>query len=283
MLKFLSAILLLSMMSCSSHLKSAGDSSPGKVVTAPGFKVWRNAVYTPEGWPEALRADIYEPKGDGPWPGVLLIHGGGWAKTDRRSDMESIAGRLARRGYVVMNATYRLAPKYHYPAPVQDLQEAMRWFRARGDTFNLDPRPMAVFGYSAGGHLAALLGSMDDPNTPPIKAVVAGGAPVDLRKYPGPGLIADFIGGVMTEYPDAYVEASPVTHISPDDPPVFLYHGGFDLLVRSDQPVDYRKALTAAGVPNELFWIRGRGHVIGFLSDGAAVRAAIKFLDRQFR
>jgi len=279
---FLLLASLLFIASCTTHL-GPRTGTPVTAVKTSGFTVKKDMIYTPKGWPQAIPADVYQPAGTGPWPGVLLIHGGSWTAKDRRSDMDSIAERLARRGYVVMNATYRLAPQHPHPAQVQDLQQALAWMRAHAAELRLRSDRLATFGYSAGGHLAALLGAVDAPAKLRVQAVVAGGAPSDLRKWPNSRDVVSYLGGPLNEVPAQYASASPVTHISRDDPPVFLYHGSLDMLVTVDQAIDYQAALTKGGVPNELLWQRGRGHVPAFFLDGDAIRPAIDFLDRHLR
>lgn len=282
-------VLALLLSACSRHL-GRPDAPPG-VRYDTGWTVQRDLVYSPPGWPEALRADLYLPD-PGPrsvivpaqtWPAVLLVHGGGWEGPDRRAQMASIAERLASRGYVVMNASYRFAPQYLWPAPLLDLQEALKWLRAQAGTQPLRPNHIAAFGYSAGGHLAALLGALGESPETRVQAVVAGGAPSDLAKYDGGRLVPQFLGARREEQPARYAEASPVSRIRAGQAPVFLYHGGADVLVPPDHAEDYRAALTAAGVRNELFLLRGRGHISAFFSDGPAVAAAIDFLDRELR
>ncbi|CAM2802550.1 alpha/beta hydrolase [Rariglobus hedericola] len=238
-------------------------------------------VYTPATWPQALEADLYLPKGAGPFPGVLLIYGGGWKPSDNRYQMKSIAKQLAARGYVVMNAAYRGAPAFTYPAPVEDLREALRWLHAHADEYRLRTDRVATFGYSAGGHLAALVGLMDGPPELRVQAIVAGGAPSDLTLYPGGDLVPAFLGGTIDQIPATFREASPINHISAGSPPVFLYHAGNDKLVPTEHAVRFEAALTAAGVSHEpVYWIKNRGHITGFLFDAGAEKAAITFLDR---
>ena len=273
------AALLVLLAGCASHLgRPEGTNAPA--VTGVGFSVERDRVYSPEGWPETLRADLYRPQMDGARPAVLLIHGGGWSPPDRRSQMDSIAERLAARGYVVMNATYRLAPRHQHPAPIDDLRQALAWLRANAGEFGAQADRIAAFGYSAGGHLAALLGALDAGPDARIQAVVAGGAPTELAKWPNGKLVVRYLGGRPDEVPDRYAAASPIRHVSTDDPPVFLYHGTLDAVVPVDHATDYKAALDRAGVRNELYLQRGRGHVAAFLLDGGAVAAAIDFLDR---
>ena len=264
---------------CATHLGKPETATTGATLRTT-FSVERNRVYSPPDWPETLRADIYRPRIDTPRPAVLLIHGGGWAPPDRRSQMDSIAERLAARGYVVMNATYRLAPKHQHPAPIDDLRQALGWLRAQAGELGARPDRVAAFGYSAGGHLATLLGALDAPAGARIQAVVAGGAPTELAKWPNGRLVVRYLGGRPDEVPERYAAASPIRHVSADDPPVFLYHGTLDTVVPVDHATDYKAALDRAGVRNELYLERGRGHVAAFLLDGGAVDAAIDFLDR---
>jgi len=116
-----------------------------------------------------------------------------------------------------------------------------------------------------------------------VQAVVAGGAPSDLRKWPNSRYVVSYLGGTLAEVPDQHTDASPVTHISRDDPPVFSTTAAWTCWVTVDQAIDYQAALTAGGVPNELLWQRGRGHVPAFFLDGDAIRPAIDFLDRHLR
>jgi len=238
-------------------------------------------VYTPPGWPQALEADLYAPKGDGPFPGVLLIYGGGWKSSDNRYQMKFIAKKLAARGYVVMNVAYRGAPEFLYPAPVEDLRQALRWMRAHAADYRLRTDRIATYGYSAGGHLAALIGLMDAPPELRVQAIVAGGAPSDLTLYPGGDLVPAFLGGGITEIPDKFRDASPITYVSAGDPPVFIYHSEKDTLVPPAHAIRFEAALTSARVAHDpVYWIKGRGHITGFIFDAGAEEAAIAFLDR---
>ncbi len=247
----------------------------------------RDRVYTPAGWPQVLHADAYVPQAQGPLPAVLLVHGGGWAGGNR-THTELIAEKLARRGFVVVNATYRLAPAARFPAPVQDLQQALRWMRQHAGELRLDPRRIGAWGYSAGAHLVSLLGllaptdALYDPEVK-VRAIVAGGVPSDLRKYRGGTLVPAFLGERWSKDSHVFRASSPVTYVRPDSPPVFLYHGGADRLVRPDQAVDFKAALDAAGVRNELYLMPGLGHIMANLLDGPAVQRGADFLDRELR
>lgn len=241
-------------------------------------------VYTSAGWPQPLQADLYLPLKPGPHAVVLMIHGGGWANRGR-DDMASISRKLTRHGYAVFNVNYRFAPRYTYPAQLQDLRQALRWLVKNATDYDLDISRINAWGYSSGAHLAALIASFNKPaasaGLPAIKAVVAGGIPSDLRKYSGSPIVIRFMGGDRHEMPERYAEASPAYHISNDDPPVFLYHGKLDFLVSVDQATDYFEALQAAGVDSELYLHDWREHMTMFLFGGDAERRAIDFLNRK--
>jgi acetyl esterase/lipase len=240
------------------------------------FTVRKDVVFTPDGWPARLVADIYIPSATAPAPAVLLIHGGGWNGKERRSDMAGIARSLAGRGYLVMNVTYRLTPDWKFPAQTDDLKAALRFMRENSAGFNIDTTRIATFGYSAGGHLAALIG-LDPGNG--VKAIVAGGAPADLSFWPDGKLSGLLLGGPLKGKEAIYREASPVTHVKKDSPPVFIYHGTADDLVPIEHPKAFIAALESKGVRHETYWIGGRSHIMAHLFPAGAIRKAIGFLD----
>ncbi|WP_293374756.1 alpha/beta hydrolase [Nevskia sp.] len=290
-LRLLSAALLpvaLLTSGCARHVGKPETATPERVYR--DWTVQRDLVFTPADWPKPLLADLYTPAGTPPpggWPAVVVIHGGGWKSGDREQ-VEGIARRVARRGYVTLNITYRLVPEAIFPKPVADVQQAVRWLRSNAGQHRVNPQRIGAWGYSAGAHLAALVGSLSpgdrlyQPDAG-LKAIVAGGTPSDLRKFHGGTLVPNFLGERWSEGSVAFRESSPAAYVTPGDPPVFLYHGGWDTLVPFDQASDYKIALDAAGVPNELYELRGLGHITAFLMDGEAVQRGVDFLDRQLR
>lgn len=284
-LRFAAAALLpvaVLASACATHLGRPADVAPRRLDVP--YTIRRDQLFTPPDWPKSLLADVYMPQGAGPFPAVLVIHGGGWAGGDR-AQVERIAERIARRGYVAVNITYRLVPEWTFPAPVQDVQQAIRWLRAHAADYQVDPSRIGAWGYSAGAHLAALVAGLSPRDRlyvegSGLKAVVAGGTPADLRKFHGGTLVPNFLGERWSENSTAFREASPAAYVSADDPPVFLYHGTWDALVPLDQATDYKAVLDAAGVVNELYLQRGLGHIAAFLLDGEAVQRGADFLDR---
>jgi len=272
---------------CSSHV---GKPDSQEINTAPSARVvvTTDIVYTPPNWPETLTADLYKPviEGGGPFPGVVMIHGGGWTSRTR-ADMDKISRAVASRGYVVMNVSYRLAPKYRYPAPLQDVTQAVTWLRKNAQVNNVRPDRIGTWGYSAGAHLATLAG-LTGPGDKEfvegtrVQAVVAGGTPVDVRLYKQSPLTNALMGVPYDKNPEAWRLASPISLVSPDDPPVFLYHGTFDYTVGVKNSETMYEKLNAAHVPTELYTMRGLDHFATFLVD-APVEQGIAFLDRYLR
>ncbi|HSW13962.1 MAG TPA: alpha/beta hydrolase [Solimonas sp.] len=253
----------------------------GPAVSADlAYTTQKDQTYTPAGWPAVLQADVYKPTATGAMPAVLLIHGGGWTG-GKRSLMESTARKLARQGYVAVTASYRLAPGWRHPAQLDDVRQALRWMRASHASLQIDPQRVAVWGYSAGAHLAGLLGASDAAPQDRVQAVVAGGMPADLRHYPDNPLIGALMGSKPANDAARWAAASPVTHVGRNSPPFFFYHGTLDTTFELKNPRAMKAALDAAGVESRIYEMNGLSHIPAFQFDSAAVQEALVFLDRQ--
>ena len=301
---FVAALSLLAMpASGRPETTQAADDGPTEAWTEKGavsvpstadISIRRHVAYArPGGQPQ--RADLYLPSASGfpgPRPAVVLIHGGGW-RFGSKAQMATQARRLAERGFVAMAINYRLAPRDPYPAQVEDCREAVRWLQSPSAEVPVDPTRVALYGYSAGGHLACLVGAtqaefpasgeagtQDQNPSPRVQAVVAGGAPCDLQTVPPDNdYLAYWLGGTRREAAAKYRAASPVVWVSPDDPPFFFFHGGRDWLVPAAIAQRMHRALQEAGVSSEFFICKGDGHFNAFL-DRAAQEAAETFLTR---
>jgi acetyl esterase/lipase len=240
-----------------------------------------------------LGMDVYMPRGAGPFPGVLVVHGGAWTMGSR-VQLAAIANALAEHGYTAATISYRLAPKHPFPAQIYDCQAAVRWMREHAAELKLDPAHVGGFGYSAGGQLVALLGTLGDddfreegvPKNAPsarLQAVVAGGAPCDFRPLPADSeRLAYWLGGTRAEKPDAYRIASPAAFITADDPPMFFFHGARDLLVPAHSPQRMVALLTAAGIGAEMHLIQDAGHIEA-LFDRKTLDLALTFADQHLK
>lgn len=266
-------------------------------VTLAGCGVWlgqlrppaavETVTFTPPDWPAALQADVHRPQGEGLFPGMLLVHGGGWEGRSR-DDMNRLARYYVGRGYLVMNISYRFAPEATFPAQVHDVQQAMHWLHGEAQRLQLDTGRIAAFGYSAGAHLVSLMAlaagtgsDLDRPwggaRTRPA-AVIAGGAPTDLRKFTGGRLVPQFLGGRINEIPETFAAASPVTRVHPGAPPFLLFHGTRDTLVPIDHSEDFAAALAGEEVPVTLERQPWRGHILAFLTVGSVLPEVNDFL-----
>lgn len=213
---------------------------------------------------ESLRLDMHLPTGEGKRrPTIVGIHGGGWRGGDKRH----IRGLSAfvRAGFVVASINYRLTAEARYPAAINDCQTAVRWIRAHAGNYGIDPDRIGVLGGSAGGHLALMVGMLnDDPNqdiSSRVRAVCAWFGPADFRDGPaGDKAFAQFIGATFEENPKAYREASPATHVSNNSPPTLLIHGANDRVVPIRHSQTMHAALRAAGVESTLVVVRNAGH-----------------------
>ena len=230
---------------------------------------------------EALDADLYRPAGDGPFPALVLVHGGAW-HGGRRTEMHRSGMRLARHGYLALSVDYRTAPGAHFPAPLCDVADALTWLAERPE---VDAQRLGAWGYSAGAHLAALLALREPaltacprPDLPVVKAAVVGGTPSDLFRFDNL-VVRDFVGGSPQELPDRYALASPARRVLPGAPPFFLYHGRLDVLVPAEQSERLAAALARARVPYE-YLERPGGHSHTLRSDDETHRRALAFLAR---
>lgn len=249
-----------------------------------GSKIGRKeVVFTPVDWPAKVKGSVFKPEDGGAAPAVLLIHGGVKLGDDGRWVMNGTARKLAKRGYYVLNITYRAIDEWTYPAQLDDVRAALRWMRENAATEGIDGERIAVFGYSAGGYLGALAALDDRAGEQQVKAIVAGATPTDLSVYSRGNLLKRYFGTEMEPFPDQVAEASPLSYVKRGGPPVFLYHGTADELVRTDHTLKFADVLSYHRVPFEIFWIPDKGHVSGFFSSGEAVDEAIGFLDRHLK
>ena len=220
---------------------------------------------------ESLKLDAYVPDGAGPFPTVILVHGGGWTAGDksggpRKALIAPMQEPLARAGFAWFSINYRLAPQHPYPACIDDVETAIRWVKAHAAEYRLDPQRIALSGESAGGHLVALAAVRADERTR-LAAIVPFYAPSDLagRVTPGAPLPANYVAlfGRTTADESALAllrAASPLSYVKPGLPPFLLVHGNADARVPYDQSTKFQAKLRAAGVRCDLLTIEGGGH-----------------------
>lgn len=235
---------------------------------------FETAVVYGKGADQELKLDIASPKGlDQPVPAIIVIHGGGWS-AGQREHMAGMAKQAAAKGFVAATVSYRLAPKYVFPAQVEDVKCAVRWMRANAKQRNIDPERIGAVGVSAGAHLAMMLGAMDasdglegegghSDQSSKVQAVVSYVGPANLLgEYPPVSrhIVQTFLGSDPHENHDACKRASPITYVNKGDAPMLLFYGTKDPLVPVDQAFQMTNALTAASVPSRVEILVGAGH-----------------------
>ena len=231
-----------------------------------------------------LHMDVAFPAwgGDEPLPVILYIHGGGWFLGSRDEGHDAI-GRFAEGGYFAATVDYRLGGEAAFPAAIHDVKAAVRFIKANAEELGVDPSRIGVVGYSAGGHLAALLGTSSGVptldgtlNDPAISTDVACVAiingpvsPADLAPD-GRRMYERWLGGAESRLAD------PATWLDAADAPMFLLCGGEDRIVPLAQAQRWAERLMDSGVEVELEVVSGQGHVI---LDRRAYLPMLDFLD----
>ena len=220
------------------------------------------------------------PNGEGPFPAVIVLHGGGW-QSRSFSDSTSIAKSLASHGFVAYNINYRFSPKDKHPAPIDDLEVALKYLKKNAAAFKVNPDRIGLWGYSSGGHTVSYyaLTRAGDKDLK-VKAVVAGGAPYDFTWYTRSPYIKAYIGNYRDQAFEKYQEASPSFRITKDAPPFFLYHAEKDTLVEHSQATSFEARLKMQQIPVERCDISWWGHATAFAFSSKPLKHGIEFLKR---
>lgn len=260
----------------------------GSIVAAHAAeaRVERNVVYGMVSG-AALLLDVYRPAKPNGY-GVIFIAGSGWqadpaygARPIKETQIDLWGPPLTAAGYTVFSVNHRGAPRFHYPAALDDVQRAIRFVRANAKPYGIDGARLGGLGGSSGGNLIALAalraasgitGDEDAVNREPatLQAIVLRAAVTDLRRMPTPEG-ANFVVSYMEIPPGnssavraLYEAASPVTQAGPNSPPTLLIHGDADVLVPHAQSVALESVLRQAGVATRLVTVPGGVHGADF-------------------
>lgn len=240
----------------------------------PAGVLFERDVLYGTGGGEELKLDLARPEtAEGPLPCIVILHGGGWAAGNKAQHV-NMTWQFAQRGYVAATVGYRLAPKHRFPAAIQDVKCAVRFLRAHAERYGIDPQKFGAVGFSAGGHLAMMLGVMDQEDglegdggwaeqSSKVQVVVNFFGPTDfLLDYPEASreILKTFMGGTKEEMPDQYRAASPVTYLNRGDAPILSFQGTQDPLVPHNQVYRLVDAMTKAGVGGRAEFLIGAGH-----------------------
>jgi acetyl esterase/lipase len=300
MIKSLGAIAL-TLLCAAAAVAQGNPPTPGTgtFTTIEGLEYARRGA-------QPLLLDLRIPDGNGPWPVILYLHSGAWITGDRTGGP---AIRQASRGYAVASIDYELAPQSIWPAQIEDCKAAVRWLRANAARYNLDANRIGVFGTSAGGHLAAMMGTtngdaslegaeLGNPQfSSEVKAVVDFYGPTDLlsldaQKLPcgipfsgndsfmPPSLL---MGCPIQECRDKTAAASPINHVAAGDPPFLILQGMQDCLVPWQQSQNLYDKLRASGVAAELHLLPTAGHADHQFDDQQWKQVVSDWLDANLR
>jgi len=247
-----------------------------------------------------LHLDLFHPikNDDGLFAAVILIHGGGWKSGDK-SMMNPLAVNLAENGYLAITVEHRLSPEAKFPAAIYDLKSTVIWLKSNAEKYNIDPNKIAVLGCSAGGTLAALVGTTNDNKkfeadsenniySSNVQAIIDVDGVFDMTDPAESGKDSDpqnpsagkfWLGAKYENDPQLWIEASPLTYVSENTPPIIFinssidrFHAGRDEAIQI--LIDHHIYCEVHTIPNtpHSFWLfepwfdQTNGFVINFLN-----------------
>jgi len=267
---------------------------------------------------ETQKLDIYLPEeGDGPFPVIMAIHGGGFYAGSRNSkDVEPILEGV-NRGYAVVTVDYRLSYEAKFPAAINDVKAAIRFIKANAAMYNLNPNMIALWGDSAGGNLASLAGTTGGTNTcydaslgnenvsDKVTAVVDWFGPINFyvmdeqnqasgiyEKVEGvlthsteDSFSSRYLGQNISQIPDLCKQADPTSYLTSDCPPFLIQHGTLDPVVPVQQSIDFSAAIREKAGPDKvtLTLFEGAGHNGEQFESAENMDTVFEFLDRHMK
>ena len=239
-----------------------------------------------------LLLDLHLPaEGNGPFPLVFYVHGGGWhsGNKDDATNLEA----FIKAGYAMSAMDYRLSGEAKFPAQIEDVKSALRWLWEHAAELGLDSRRFVAWGHSAGAHLVALLAATEKSGkfetvhqtekSSGLLGVAAVAAPIDLL-LASKGLynsIGALLGGDPSELAQRAKEAGPLTYLTAEAPPFLIVHGDADQAVPLENSTLLHSALQRLGVPTRLVIQEGVGH--GNHNHPGMVKELLRFFDSLVR
>ncbi len=295
-------ILLISLSGLNSANAQLADKM--KTILPAGTIAYGNIAYASDTSHFHL-LDIYLPANTTkPLPLVVWVHGGAWMLNDKYADMgymkNTVKGFLDS-GYALASIDYRYSTTAIFPAQIQDCNQAVQFLYDHADKYKLDKNKFALIGFSAGGHLASLMGLSANNN---ITSFYPGGKKPSFKinmvlDFYGPsdfGILAGFpdtainnernpvsilLGALPLKRPDLAKIASPVTYVDKNDPPFLIVQGEKDESVPYTQSAVLQSWLTLAGVKNELIIVPGAPHY-GPMFDAEDIRTKVFYFLRTY-
>lgn len=320
-IKAISQALALSLLLCSVGGAASASSTSQPLEVRPTKEMVQlvsNVVYAQvpdRGYvSKAMTMDPLVPCGEGPYPTIVYINGGGFINANKDGYIQQRL-ELAEHGYVVASITYRVAPASTFPAPLEDVKSAIRYLRAHADQFHIDSQHIGVMGGSAGGYLAAFAGTTSGmrqfdsggnlEQSSDVQAVVdlygvsdltAIGADYgpdvqELHRSPaatealwinGSPVFGGKDGGIDAN-PEGAAAANPISYISDKTPPFLLMHGDADTVVSPSQTEILRAALAQHNVEAQRYVVKGAGHGGALWIQPEIMKLIIDFFDAHLK
>ncbi len=218
----------------------------------------------------SLTLDASVPDGGGPYPAVIVVHGGGFTKGDKQTYVKPLFKPLTDANFAWFTINYRLAPQYKMPAPAEDVISAIEWVRAHAAEYKVDPKRIALVGESAGAYLVDYV-AVTAPKNARVNAVVSFYGPHDLvlQVNEKGQKISEGLQGLTgvsewnAEGQKKLRDLSPSFLVRKNPPPFLLIHGTEDEQVPYQQSVRFRRVLMDKGGKVELFTVDGARHGVG--------------------
>ena len=251
----------------------------------------------------ALLMDVYYPDNPNGY-GVIQITGSGWSRRftldarmiNHNRHVKIDGEALVKAGYTLFSINHRAAPRFLYPAAVEDAQRAVRFIRYHADKYGIDPNRIGAIGGSSGGHLVCMLGVLDGNETPlddtpinrmssKVQCVIARAAPTSFL---GSSMGETFLGFKKRDIPSSIEyktakEASPIFLVSPDDPPFLLVHGDHDEVVPVDHSINMHQKLKEMNVKSKLLVVEGGAHGPGLVDTPEIKDLFVNWMDEHFK
>lgn len=255
-------------------------------------RVFRDVVFARHIGFRPLSLDLHLPEGEGPFAVILQLHGGGWRMGSRSAFSPLVSaddsfGRMVEAGFAVAAVDYRLSGEAVFPAQLEDVRAALAWILSEGASYGLDPGRIVLWGGSAGGTLASLIGLEPESH---VLGVIDWYGPTDMlamadytrdKETRGTTREDEWLGASVFDVPELASAASPISHVSSVAPPFHIAHGADDQDVPPSQSTTFAAALTAAGAQAELHLEPGAGHFWKGIADQSQLfDAAIDFARR---
>lgn len=283
--------------------QSVTEDRPAPPQPPPGVIAHRDLAYVENGH-ERQKLDLYLPAEGENRPLIVWIHGGAFRMGSKEgNENDQLPFEYVTRGYALASLNYRLSQHAIFPAQIEDCKAAVRWLRAHAAEFKLDPDRLASWGPSAGGHLAAMLGTTghvvefevgaDLDLSSRVQCVVDYFGPTDFLQMDSQRLPdgqihdaadspeSELVGGPIQEYPEKVARANPVTYVTADSPPFLIVHGDCDPLVPYGQSLLLLDALQKARVDVTFYTVEGAGH--GKFTDPKVPELTAAFLAKHLK